>query len=129
VSPTASERGRATSRHCAHLGLDGVSESIAVGVLAHEAGVDDVQGLCGKSRDAARRADRCSLDLGVIALGHARHHPRSSAVSMNLPMGARMSQYAGSATHIPGKRATGGKTSWMDLVEVIERLADRPEAQ
>jgi hypothetical protein len=62
----------------AHLGLDGVSEGIAVGVLAHEARVDDVRGFCGESRDAARRADRCSPDVGVIALAHARHHPRRS---------------------------------------------------
>ncbi len=63
----------------AHLVLDGVSEGIAVRVLAHEARVDDVRGLCGESRDAARRADRCSPDVGVIALAHARHHRRRSA--------------------------------------------------
>jgi hypothetical protein len=39
----------------AHLGLDGVSEGIAVGVLAHEARVDDVRGLCGESLIATFR--------------------------------------------------------------------------
>src|SRR4029453_2815802 len=58
------------------LGLDSVSEGIAVGVFAHEARVDDVGGLSGESRDAARRTDRCSPDVGVFALAHARHHPR-----------------------------------------------------
>ena len=69
----------------AHLGFDGVSEGIAVGVLAHKARVDDVRGLCGKSCYAARRADRCSPDVRVIALAHARHHPRRSAPSVDLP--------------------------------------------
>lgn len=67
----------ASPRANAPLGLDGVSERIAVGVLAHEAGVDDVRGLCRERRDPARRADRCSLDVRVIA--HGRHHPRSGA--------------------------------------------------
>ncbi len=67
------------------LGLDGASEGIAVGVLAHEAGVDDVRGLCGESRDAARRADRRSPDVGIVALAHAGHHPRRSAPSVDLP--------------------------------------------
>jgi len=84
---TTKRRNEAASPRAiyAHLGLDGVSEGIAVGVLAHEARVDDVRGLCGESRDAARRADRCSPDVGVIALAHARHHPRRSAVSIDLP--------------------------------------------
>jgi hypothetical protein len=64
---------------CTRLGLDGVSEGIAVRVLAHETRVDDVRGLCGESRDAAGRADRCSPDVGVmIPLAHARHHARRS---------------------------------------------------
>src|SRR4051794_18115531 len=74
-SATAGTRPRHLAIY-AHLGLDGVSEGIAVGVLAHEARVDDVRGLCGESRDAARRADRRSPDVGVIGLAHARHHPR-----------------------------------------------------
>jgi hypothetical protein len=53
-----------------HPELDGVSEGIAVGVLAHEARVDDVRGLGGESCDAARRADWCSLDVSVVALIH-----------------------------------------------------------
>ena len=76
VTPNAGTKQRQLEAIYAHLRLDGVSEGIAVGVLADEARVDDVRGLCGESRDAARRADRCSLDVGVVALAHARHHPR-----------------------------------------------------
>ena len=88
--PSLPERGRVTSRISARRGLDGVSEGIAVGVLAHEARVDDVRGLSGESRDAARRADRCSPDVGVIALAHAPDSPRRSTVSINLPQVARV---------------------------------------
>ena len=69
----------------AHLRLDGVSDGIAVGVLAHEARVDDVRGFRGESRDAARRADRCSPDVGVIALAHAPSSSQEKRVSIDLP--------------------------------------------
>ena len=72
----APDRGRVTSPFHARSGLDGVSEGIAVGVLAHEGGVENVRGVSGERRDAARRADRCSFDVRVIALVHEGDHPR-----------------------------------------------------
>ncbi len=92
VTPNAGTRPR-HSRDLCPLGLDGVSEGIAVGVLAHEARVDDVRGLCGESRDAARRTDRCSPDVGVFALAHARHHRRrarsaSTCLKERVPLNA-----------------------------------------
>lgn len=85
ASPRTPELGTVASLIYAHLGLDGVSEGIAVGVLTYEGRVDDVRGVCGESCDAARRADRCSPVVGIVALVHARHHPMRRAVRGNLP--------------------------------------------
>lgn len=112
------ERGASPRAIYAHLGLDGVSEGIAVGVLAHEARVDDVRGLCGKSRDAARRADRCSPDVGVIALAHARRHPRRSAVSIDLPGRRASAPHRREGDRDPAAVHTLGGPGWFPRADV-----------
>src|SRR5437764_13991217 len=74
--------------------LDGFTEGIAVRVLTYESGVDDVRGLCRKSGHAARRANRCSPDVGVIAFTHAHHH-----LSQGVPSRDRLVMFCAPRRH------------------------------
>lgn len=92
--------------------FDDVSEGIGVGVLAREVRVDDVRRLCRQRREAARRADRCSADLGATAFRHARHHPRRSA-NPNGPQPRRPDDTVALRSHLAVHPVSGhGRQSW-----------------
>ena len=106
------------ARHVGRLGLDGISEGIAVGVLAHKAGIDDVRCLCGESSHAARGADRCSPDFVVIALAHGSHHRTRVATGVELASThdrpRRQVYDSGRAsTFAPSTRATRCEARWL----------------